>query len=1010
MEDFVHLHVHSDYSLLDSLIRIQDTDKQIGLITAARKLGMNSIALTDHGSLAGAIEFYNAAKAGGVKPILGMEADIENGAGHDTGHLLLLAMNTEGWQNLIKLTSLSASNDVCGRSCLTLDMLAEHNNGLICTTGCNLGHVPSALIFGSKAEAKRIATQYLNIFGPERFFIEIQANKRPGQKKSDPIGDGLKKNNLMLISLARKLGIGLVATNNVHTLARRDKDSRDVVVTISLRKKTGYAPDYYLAEQYLKSPAQMHMACRDLPADALVNTIKIAEMCNVELDLNVNHFPAFHLPAVITADQQIRRTAFEGLKSRIGENPSPEYTDRLEMELKVVASKGWSSYFLILHDFVKFAGENNIPCGARGSGASTLLGYCLGISQCDPVRYGLLFERWLCSQSDRSPDIDIDICRNGRSRVIEYIRMKYGHIAQIITYGTFGVRVAVEDVGRAMEISPSRLSEITARIPIGPNVTLDSTINADAELQKLARSKGRIRELFNHVRAVEGLKRHSGVNAAGIIVADQPLDNFVPLCRQANSQYPVTQWDGPTCQKLGLMKIDLPSLPTLTIIQKARDLVQSGGWPSLNPDTLPLDDDMVYELFRTANTDNVFQFESQGMKNILIQMQPTRIEDLIAANAMYRPGAMELIVSYCNRMHGKEGIPVIHPTVDALLAETYGILCYQEQAMSILNRVGSLDWDEAWALIKAINKGDASAIESRRLKFMEGAKTNGVAIAQAEGIFDFILKFAGQTFAKAHSTRYAMLAYQTAYFKVHHPKEFSAATTVVESGWVYTPRPQSRHDGHFLSRFNRPGVISLSDLKHNLQIKSVIIGCVIAKSRQVVVKKGVFQDRKMMRLTIEDMSGMCNATILCDDYERLVTQIMTGVPVLISAEVDHSHEKPSLTIQDVAVMKLPDESSAIPLSLIGQVVQATDIVNLIGSYLTLKQKGREYIGLCPFHDDHKPSMYVNREKQIFKCFSCGAGGDLFQFVMVKEKVDFHQAVRILAERAGIPMPPENTKS
>jgi DNA polymerase-3 subunit alpha len=774
MDGFVHLHVHSHYSLLDGGNRIED------LVARAKELGMGSLALTDHGNLFGAVEFHKAARDAGIKPILGMEAYISPTTRQDRSmgkiqtaayHMLLLAMNETGWRNLVKLSSRAYLEGFYYRPRVDRQLLSEFNEGLICTTACLGGEVPTALLSGQPLKARQIAGQYRDIFGPERFFIEVQNQGLPEEQQVNPL----------LVKLAEELGVGVVGTNDVHFLTRGDKASHEVLTCISTGKTLadGGALNYS-PELYLKSPAEMRDALSPWPA-AADTTIRIAEMCDLKLQFK-KHLPVFNLPKGVTAMEHLRRIGLEALNRRFDGKAPGEYLARLARELEVIDGKGYCGYLLIVHDFVQFARKNGIPIGARGSGCATLLGYVLDISTVDPIRYGLLFERWTDPQRDEDPDFDIDICQEGRAKVIQYVREKYGHVAQIITFGTLKARAVVRDVGRVMDIPLAEVDAIAKKVPEGLAVTLDSALAGEPDLKALYDGDARVRQLIDHGRRLEGLSRHAGVHAAGVIVADEPLENIVPLCKQADSDEAITQWDGETCDKIGLMKMDFLGLRTLTILQRARELVAERTGQDLDPEKLPLDDQKALDLFRRGQTEGVFQFESDGMKNVLAQMQPTRLEDLIAANAMYRPGPMELIPAFCTRKNGREGIPSVHPLVDGILEETCGIMVYQEQVMLVLNRLGKLPLNTALTLIKAISKKKEDVISAQKEKFLAGARENGIIADDAVRLFDLILKFAGYGFNKAHSTRYAIIAYQTAYFKAHYPREFMAALLTYESG------------------------------------------------------------------------------------------------------------------------------------------------------------------------------------------------------------------------------------
>ncbi len=772
-EDFVHLHVHSHYSLLDGACRLED------LIQAARDCGMDALAVSDHGNLFAAAEFYKAATDAGIKPILGLEAYISPTTRTDRSmgnpstaayHLLLLAMDRTGWRNLVKLSSRAYMEGFYYRPRVDRELLAEFNEGLICTTACLGGEVPAALLSGQPDQARRIAAEYRDIFGPDRFFIEIQNHQMPEQQQINP----------ELIRLAAELGVGVVGTNDVHFLSREDKKAHEVLTCISTGKSLAEQNELaYSPELYFKDGSQMRRALHECPA-AVDATRRIAEMCNVELDFSSHHLPHFPTPDGEDPDRHLRRLAEQGLAARFDGEVPKEYAERLNWELEVISQKGYSSYFLIVNDFVQYARDNDIPAAPRGSGVATLLGYSLGIQNVDPISYGLLFERFTDPAREEAPDMDIDLCQDGRASVIHYVREKYGHVAQIITYGTLKARAAVRDVGRVLGIPLAEVDAIARKVPEGPKVTLDSALEAEPELRRAYDSDERVREVLDYARKLEGLARHAGVHAAGVIVCDEALENIVPLYRQADGEDPITQWDGPTCDEIGLMKMDFLGLRTLSILRRCRDLVRRRTGRDVDPEEVPLDDPEVYRLFCEAQTDGVFQFESEGMKNVLRQMKPERIGDLIAANAMYRPGPMELIAAYCARKNGTEQVPSIHPLVDDILAETYGIMVYQEQVMQVLERLGKIPLNRALSLVKAISKKKTDLIAPERENFLAGAEENGIDRAEAERLFELILKFGGYGFNKAHSTRYAQVAYQSAYFKVYYPREFFAATLTYE--------------------------------------------------------------------------------------------------------------------------------------------------------------------------------------------------------------------------------------
>ncbi len=776
MDDFVHLHLHTHYSLLDGATRINE------VIAATRAAGMDTLAITDHGNLFGAVDFYTTATEAGIKPILGIEAYISPTTRTDRSmanpktasyHMILLAMNETGWRNLIKLSSRAYTEGFYYKPRVDRELLSEFSEGLICTTACLGGEVASALLAGNEDKARKIAGEYMDIFGRERFFVEVQNQGLSEQNRANP----------MLVALADEIGAELVGTNDVHFLVRDDKPSHEVLTCIATGKILGQDTTVrYTPEMYLKSPPEMREALAAWPA-AADNTRKIAEMCNLKLDFGSRHMPAFPTPGGVSDDEYLADLAKRGLAARFKPDEVPQkYKARLERELGVIADKGYSSYFLITNDFVHFAHRNDIPAALRGSAVATLLGYALGMSETDPLHYGLLFERFTDPERAEDPDCDIDICQDGRGKVIQYVREKYGHVAQIITYGTLKAKAAIRDVSRVLDIPLAEVDAIAKKIPEGLKVTLQSALKAEPDLNQLYDTDPRVRKMIDHAMRLEGLARHAGVNAAGVVIAQEPLENLVPLYKQADSEDLITQWDGPTTDKIGLMRIDFLGLRTLTTVQRARELVRARTGKDINPQDIPLDDNKVFELFRRAHTDGVFQFESGGMKTVLTQMQPTCIEDLIAANAMYRPGPMEFIPAYCERKHSQTKAPSVHSLVDDILAETHGIMCYQEQVMQVLNRLGKVPLNRALTLIKAISKKNKDVIAAERPNFLKGAQEHGISEEEAGRLFDLILKFAGYGFNKAHSTRYAILAYHTAYFKAYYPQEFMAALLTFESG------------------------------------------------------------------------------------------------------------------------------------------------------------------------------------------------------------------------------------
>ncbi len=855
-QSFVHLHLHSHYSLLDGGNRIDR------LIDHVKALGMSAVAITDHGNLHGTIEFYTHAKSAGIKPILGIEAYVApdiNGKSSDrrcreyTGvadggfHLVLLAENNTGWRNLLKLSSDSFINGFYYKPRMDKTTLEEHHDGLIAING----HLGSSIAYHlgrfvqtkdeahyrNACEEARWHQQTFACYqaGRPRFYIELQRHDIPEQDQITP----------HLIQLAHELDIPLVCDNDAHFLVEQDYDAHDSLCCISTGKlKSDANRLHYSPQLYVKSPKQMAELFADLP-EAVRNTAEIADRCNVELDFNVSHAPIVkiekHKPRELTShiksltegstdwykayssqyellpydatrhkestkklkqqcDQALRELAEAGLTWRYGsKGVTDEHRNRLERELGILADKSISAYFLIVWDFVNEARRRGIPANARGSGVGTMVGYCLGLSNACPVRYGLLFERFTDPDRSEYPDIDIDICQDGRQAIIDYVRQKYGHVAQIITFGTLKARAAIRDVGRVLDVPLGEVDRVCKLVGDSLGMTIRKALDQEPDLQKLYQESDQYRQMLDTAMRLEGLARHAGVHAAGVVIATQPLDNIIPLYKPPGTEQIVTQWDGPAVEKVGLLKMDFLGLRTLSIIERARQLVlrsldditirntinparvDDPDWQPLDLDRLTYDDPKVLDLFARGETAGVFQFESGGMRNLLMAMRPDRLEDLIAANALYRPGPMELIPNYNNRKHGREAVPHVHPIVDKLTADTYGIMVYQEQVMQIANELGGIPLRAAYTLIKAISKKKSKVIDAERPKFIEGAMKHGLTAKQSEELFDLILKFAGYGFNKSHSTGYAIIAYQTAYLKTYFPLQYMAAVLTYES-------------------------------------------------------------------------------------------------------------------------------------------------------------------------------------------------------------------------------------
>jgi DNA polymerase-3 subunit alpha len=799
-DSFVHLHGHSHFSLLDGGATID------GLMKKTKELGMPAIALTDHGNLFGAIDRYNAAKKYELKGIIGCEFYVApnsrfdkdaHGISEAAYHLPVVVKNEIGWKNILKLASLAFTEGFYYRPRVDKETLAKYHEGLIVINGHFGTEISSCIERGDMEAAVACAGQYKDIFGDD-FYVELQNHFDPGQVAIIP----------KLIEVARRAGCPVVATNDHHYLLKEDYDAHDALCCISMgRTIMDETRLKYSRELYLKSPAEMRQIFKDVP-EACDNTLRIAEKCELKLDFSARHAPVYTPPPQSNGvtqhpDEYLRELCIAGVAEKYGADLSPEQLapimERLNFELQVICSKGFASYFLIVWDFCNFARQNGIPVGARGSGVGTVVGYVLSLCNVDPIKYDLLFERFMDPARSAMPDIDIDICQEGRGKVIDYVRNKYGNVCQIITFNTLGAKAAIKDVGRVLGMAIAETDKITKLIPGGPNVDLEGVVKIP-DIKKMIDENPQIAKMFGIAARLEGLCRNAGMHAAGVIVCDKPLDEIVPLYK--NGDDVMTQWDGPTCEKIGLLKMDFLGLRTLTILERALDLIDKdlasgaaklpkGIEPAFVPgrghgkridiEKIDVTDQNVYKtVFQKGATKGVFQFESGGMKDLLMKMKPDRLEDLIAANALYRPGPMDLIPDYCKRKHKQQAVPTLHPLADEILAETYGVMVYQEQVMRMFNRLGDIPLRRAYDIIKAISKKNADVIGKEKAAFIEGATKNGLTKEKAQEIFADIEKFAGYGFNKSHSTRYAIIAYQTAWLKTYFPAQYMAALLTFE--------------------------------------------------------------------------------------------------------------------------------------------------------------------------------------------------------------------------------------
>ncbi len=771
--NFVHLHNHTEYSLLDGMIMVDRLAEQ------AKKLNMNAVAITDHGNLYGAIEFFKACKKHEVKPIIGCEFYVSDGHRSEKSqirdHLVLLAKSNEGYKNLIQLSSRSYTEGFYYKPRIDRELIQRYSKDLVCLSACIGGAIPRLILEDKYNEAKEYAGFLRETFGADSFFIELQMH-------------GIKEEQIAireLVRLAKEIKTPVVATNDAHYLTKEDSEAHDVLLCIGTKKTIGdpNRMKFFGSEFYFKSEEEMERIFKELPK-SLSNTQYIAEMCGIDIKLPGPILPEFETPLTHNKESYLKDISFEGLKRRYGESPSKELIDRLELELNVINNMGFAGYFLIVWDFIKYAKDNNIWVGpGRGSGAGSIVAYSLGITNIEPTRYDLLFERFLNVERVSMPDFDIDFCQERRQEVIDYVTRKYTKekVSQIVTFSKMKAKAAIKDVGRVLDIPLKRIDQITKLIVEGKD--LQKEIDSVPELKEIFKhGTDDEKRLLETSLKLEGLTRHTSVHAAGVVIGKENITEYVPLQVVKDDKVGdmiTTQFPGPMLEECGLVKMDFLGLITLTLIRNSIDLLKRRGI-DIDIDKIPFDDPKVYELFSNGQTDAVFQFESPGMQKYLKQLKPNCLEDLIAMNALYRPGPMDYIDSYIKRKHGIEPIEYAHPMMEQLLKETYGIMVYQEQVMRVAQIIAGYSLGSADILRRAMGKKKVEEMEKQQAIFIEGASKNGIDQATAVTIFDTMQKFANYGFNKSHAAAYSYLAYQTAYIKAHYPVEFMCAVLTSE--------------------------------------------------------------------------------------------------------------------------------------------------------------------------------------------------------------------------------------
>ncbi len=874
--DFVHLHVHTQYSLLDGAIRIDD------LLQRAAQFGMHSVATTDHGTMFGAVEFYEKAIKADIKPVIGIEiyvaprsrfdkTPIDN---RDLCHLILLAENQEGYRNLCKLASVAQLEGFYYKPRIDKQILRENSKGLIAMTACLHGEIPRRIQDSKTEIADAAAREYLKIFGENRFYLEVQNN---GIEIQDRVNEAL-------LDMSQRLSIPLVASNDCHYLDREDVRAHDVLLCIQTGKTVQDTNrlQFRTDQLYFKSKEEMHASFNSYP-DALSNTVDIARRCNLEFDFKTYHFPKFDTGSEQTADELFEknvREGFLGILERV-KNINPQYDealyrDRLDYEISVIKEMGFSGYFLIVADFIHYAKSSGVPVGpGRGSAAGSLVAYSLGITDLDPIYHGLIFERFLNPARKSMPDIDVDFCIDGREDIYKYVVDKYGggeYVAQIITFGKLKTRAVIRDVGRALDIPLREVDAIAKMVPDVLNISLDDALKQEPRLMDLVEKDPNVAELIRICRVLEGLPRHASTHAAGVVIADRPLIDYLPLYKGKKGEV-VTQFDMKIVEKIGLVKFDFLGLRNLTVIANTLGLIARQGKTPPDLEKIELTDAATYRLLSAGDTTGVFQLESSGMKDLLVRLRPECFDDIIALVALYRPGPMEsgMIDDYVARKHGKKTVEYMVPELEPILRETYGVIVYQEQVMKIAADLANYSMAEADDLRKAMGKKIVAIMARHRQRFVEGAVANNIAEKKAGKLFDLIEKFGGYGFNKSHSAAYALIAYQTAFLKAHFPVEIMAALLTSEmhstDGVVKFIAECRHHDIPIL-----PPDINKSDTEFTVDGSKIRFGLVAVKNVGESAIESIIASRTDQ--PIESLFDFCERVDLKKVNKRVIESLI----------------------------------------------------------------------------------------------------------------------------------------
>ncbi|ADL13378.1 DNA polymerase III subunit alpha [Acetohalobium arabaticum] len=865
MSGFVHLHCHTEYSLLDGAARIGE------LVTQAADYGMPALAITDHGNMYGAVEFYKAAKDAGIKPIIGSEVYVapesrfnqKHNRADSPYHLVLLAKNNQGYRNLLKLVSKGYLEGFYYKPQIDLELLRKYNEGLICLSGCLAGRIARGLLNEQQQQVKEMISTYQDIFGENDFYLELQ-------------DQGLRKEKIInhsLIELGEEMDVPLVATNDVHYLNQEDAQAHDVLLCIQTGKllTTEDRMKFPNDEFYLKSGQEMADIFSEVP-QAIENTVEIAKRCNVELDFDQTYLPYYDVPEEKNLSSYLRELCLKGARKRYGE-VTDEVQERLDYELEIINEMGYPAYFLIVWDFIEYAKEKGIMVGpGRGSAAGSLVSYVLGITDIDPLEHGLIFERFLNPQRVSMPDIDIDFCYQRRDEVIDYVTEKYGQdrVAQIITFGTMAARAVVRDVGRVLDLSYAQVDKIAKLIPF--DADLDEALESSQELKDLCQKKDEIKELIDYAQKLEGLPRHASTHAAGVVISKEELTEYTPL--QQNKGEVTTQYPMGDLEAIGLLKMDFLGLRTLTVINNTLEIIERTQGIKLDLDEIPLDDEQTYQLLQTGNTEGLFQIESNLFQRLIADLKPTRFEDLIALLALGRPGPLGsgMVDDFIKRRHGEAEVEYPHADLEEILEETYGVILYQEQVMRIANEIAGYSLGEADILRRGMGKKKPELLKKHRQKFIDGALDKGYSEELANELFDLMEYFGGYGFNKSHSAAYAFVSYRTAYLKTYYPVEYMAALLSSIMG-------NSDKVARYIEECNRMGIEVLPPDVNESEVRFTVVGDRIRFGLEAVKNVGQKAIEEIIRArqeegAFESLTDFCQKVFLGKVNQRVIESLI----------------------------------------------------------------------------------------------------------------------------------------